>query len=619
MDHLDDETIIDGNEDKLNGNMKVSVKQRLKDFAKKIGKKFKSVGNFLADNVLMYMAKLTDGIQTNKFDIYKDIEYGSEKHVNIAERFIQYLDPIIMKSSTIDENAPVGPYVNPKVVTKIRTRMDKTYHTKDPFEPMDNVQAIYDRVDRLCTLVESDPDVQKYMDTAVVKRDSIMGYPAYTKDIHEKLSWIQYAAYFIRNGFKSDGKVSFRSVFTVYYRRQWKSVSDKKVNVGGTLKEINRVMKDGWLLARNRQVFGGDAVNVCMSLAAQSCQHVVYKVFDKFINISTNSDFYKLRKGYPLALDLPQMDSLFSKEIIYRIAKMMEVVTGLKGWADYLVSAVAIYKDEDGTIKLTKNLANPSGQATVTITNFLMGLAINEFLLDQLWPGFLLENSEEYIEELLNKGDDTLIGFRTADDRQEYEDMLVGLANSGFALGFVKETPPAMLGYLAYTPTSGQYYMDYNYTNIAASLCQKEKQNTDYFYISWLAKKQILDRNDVGKQIKQCFNMAFEDITGMTYDVYAESNMSDEERKILSNISEKDVDMVNLLVTLKPEMALYKFKLSEISDEVLDMYYLSFTGEEVEELLRGSEPMNIDQETSNSIMSMPDIEDLVEMYNNRVA
>lgn len=577
-------------------------------------------GDFMQSHVNDYLSKLTDGVGVTKFDIFKDIPYGSEKHAAIAERYIENLAPLIRRFVDTNEEEPSEPYVHANVISKIRTRMDKTYHAGEPFKALDNDEDIYKCVDEVCKMVEDNPNIQKYTDTAVVKRGSIMGYPAYTKDMEEKLSWLQYAAYFIRNGFKNDDKVRFDAVFTTFFRRQWKSVSNKKIQVDGKMIEVDRKLSDGWLLARNRQVFGGDPVNVAKSLAAQSCQHAVYEVFGDFIDISTSGEWYEVQDGYALALDLPQMDRLFSHKIFRRIAECMEKLTGLKGWADYICSAVAIYKDADGKIRITIDLANPSGQATVTLTNFMLGLGINLYILRKVWPDFRYQQYTKHIKKLKNKGDDTLLSFYTGQDRSRYSDVLSSMDKEGAAIVFKKEIPPAMLGYLAYTPEKGKFYMDYNYTNIAAGLCQKEKQNTDYFYISWLAKKQILNRNSVGKEIMSIFNQSFKQVIGVSYDDYVTMNMTQEERRMLNGINENDINITNLLVMIKPEMALYKFKLSDISKEVLDEYYISFTGDEVYDLLHGSKgDIDIDETTSISMLRMPTVDELVNNYNRNVS
>lgn len=571
----------------------------------------------ITNHALKYLSRLTDGLKTKKFFIYPKVEYGSEKHAMIAEAYIKKLLPLIDKYKHVDPKQPSQPFVGGGVVQKIRTRMDKTYHTREPFSPIEQDDHLLTIIDELCTMVEKNPNIQQYKDQAVVKRNSIMGYPAYTRDMKEKLAWLQYAAAFVRDGYK-DAHVKFQPVFTSYYRRQWKSTSNKMVQIDGELHKVDRSLSDGWIMARNRMVFGGDPPNVVTSLAAQSCQHAVYETFADWIDIRIDDSWFKIEDGEVCCSDLPQMERFFFKAALRRIAIMVEKLTGLKGWADYLTSSVCVYKDEDGKLKISVNIANPSGQATVTITNFIMGLAMNILILRGVWPDFGYNNYKDYIKSLKNKGDDTRIVFYNSYDQQQYRKVLNGDVKLGVKVTFEEEFPPAMLGFIAYVPERGKFYMDYNYTNIAAGLCQKEKQNTEYFYISWLAKKQILMRNQTGKEIYDAFNSAFSEVMGTTYDVYVNQMMTKEERSIISGVDENNLDMTNLLVMTKPEMALYKYKLADINKDVLDLYYISFTGDEVKALVNGKgvDDLDLDYRTVRELRQMPSLQDMVDICNS---
>ena len=576
----------------------------------------KETRNPILKSIYKYLGKLTDGLSVIKFDIYPNVKYGSEKHIQICERMITKLKPIISKD--VDEAHPKQPYVSESVIQKIRTRMDKTYHAGRPFKSSDIGMVAMKELDELCKVVESSENIAKYKDTAVVKRESIIGFPAYTKNMEEKWAWIRLAAIFVSQGFKRCKLVKFRAVFTVYFRRQWKSISNKNIQTDEGLKEIDRKLEDNWIMARNRQVFGGDPVNVVVSLALQSCQHVVYDTFKEIINISTSNEWFNMNEGHVICLDIKQFDSCFNASMFDRIMECVEKIVDLPGWTDYMKDRVAIYKDENGKIHVTSDTSNPSGQAAVTITNFLMGLSLNTYILRRIWPDFNLLNYKEHVKRIINKGDDTLIAFNSEEDLQKYENELAKMAEEGLTL-FAKETPPAMLGFLAYQPSKGKYYMDYNYTNMAAGLCQKEKQDTEYFYISWMAKQEILNRHAIGKKILKAFEETFYEIMGISYSDHVLLHMSQTEKDVLEGKDISQLKVQDLLVMIKPEMALYKFKLSEINRAVLDIYYLSLSGEEVYDLIHGDRSdynKDIDDESIKMINEIPDIEEIVNNYNN---
>lgn len=573
--------------------------------------------NPILSSILKYLGKLTDGLGVTNFYIYPGVEYGSEKHIQICERMISKIEPLI--DDNVDEAHPRQPYIARSVVQKIRTRMDRTYHAGRPFKPSDVGDIAFKELEEVCGLIESSGHLAEYKDTAVVKRESILGFPAYTKSMEEKWAWIRLAAIFVSQGFLKCRLVKFRAIFTVFFRRQWKSVSNKNIQTEAGLVEVDRSLSDNWIMARNRQVFGGDPVNVVVSLALQSCQHVVYDTYKEIIDISTSEDWFNMHKGYVICLDIKQFDSCFNEKMFNRIMQCVEKIVDLPGWVDYMADRRAIYKDENGKIHVTSDTSNPSGQAAVTITNFMMGLALNLYILRRIWPDFNLVDHKRFIERIINKGDDTLIAFKTQDDLDKYLSVLKQLSDDGITL-FAQEVPPAMLGFLAYQPSTGEYYMDYNYTNMAAGLCQKEKQDTEYFYISWMAKQEILNRNSLGKKILKAFEETFYEIMGMSYTDHVILHMSDKEKAVLDGRDISSLKVQDLLVMIKPEMALYKYKLSEISKDVLDVYYLSLSGEEVYDLIHGDRSdynADIDDKSIAFINDLPDLEVIVDMYNKK--
>lgn len=537
------------------------------------------------------LSRTSDGSDFKSFIWFCDIDYGSEKHLDIVKKVISRIRSLNLVKDEEDILDEFGSYkefaLTNKVFDKLLTDMRKTYPAGKPFPQKEMPEDITLSIENVCDYTVEMAKKEgglRASEHSLLKRDSSLGFPFFANTLQEKMPIINLAFDQIQNGYQGPFKTN---IYMEFHRRQWKSTGNKLVaKEDGLLHEVDRLMENGRLMARNRITAGASPVQAATSMLIQRKD----KHYDELLGsqkkrCSINPNFMRWRDGGNINLDVRNFDSEWSDRIKRSVDRSHESCFDLPGYAKWSESEMWIYRTEDGKVGTSRDVAMASGKCTVSNSNQANGAGrhFNNFkklnAVNNL-TDFFSHNINGF--DLLFKGDDSSISSTNLNKLREYKEMIS--SDPSYKI----ENPGAFLGFITYNPTGSRWRFEYNVENVFVGLLQKERDNTTMFYLSYISKKEILERTDLGKKLLGIYEDCFSEVIGSKPMDYAKSLASEAEIAASLGLYVSDNNFANIMVKLNPNYMRYKYSIGEVDESIIKEYFLSTSPDDLDVLLKDS-------------------------------
>lgn len=537
------------------------------------------------------LSRTSDGSDFKSFIWFCDIDYGSEKHLDIIRKVISRIKNLNLVKDEEDILDEFGSYkefaLTTKVFDKLLTDMRKTYAAGKPFPQKEMPEDITLSIENVCDYtveMAKKAGGLRASEHSLLKRDSSLGFPFFANTLQEKMPIINLAFDQIQNSYEGPFKAN---IYMEFHRRQWKSTGNKLVaKEDGLLHEVERMMDNGRLMARNRITAGASPVQAATSMLIQRKD----KHYDELLGsqkkrCSINSDFMKWHDGGNINLDVRNFDSEWSDRIKRSVDRSHEYCFDLPGYSKWSESEMWIYRTEDGKVSTSRDVAMASGKCTVSDSNQANGAGRHFNNFKKLNA---VNNLTDFFAHRINgfnllfKGDDSSISSTNLNKLREYKEMIS--SDPSYKI----ENPGAFLGFITYNPTGSRWRFEYNVENVFVGLMQKERDNTTMFYLSYISKKEILERTDLGKKLLAIYEDCFNEVVGSKPLDYAKSLASEAEIAASLGLYISDNNFANIMVKLNPNYMRYKYSIGEVDENIIKEYFLSTSPDDLDVLLKDS-------------------------------